>query len=141
MISVQEAIARFRRDVTLSTLLKAALAAGAGAVLMLHFVPLGKSIPPTLLLMALGAVWLALWYRTMKGSRLAAESSTLIASGHLEQAEVQIEQSLRAFSMSRSVKSMGLLNLALVRLAQKRWPDTAVLCREVLSAPRQTSEH
>ena len=37
MISVQEAIARFRRDVTLSTLLKAALAAGAGAVLQCYF--------------------------------------------------------------------------------------------------------
>ncbi len=141
MISVQEAIARLRRDVTLSTLLKAALGVGAGMVLMLHFVPLGKSIPPTLLLMALGAVWLSLWYRTMKGSRLAAESSTLIASGRLEQAEAQIEQSLRAFSMSRSVKSLGLLNLALVRLAQKRWPDTALLCREVLSTKRGASEH
>lgn len=141
MISVQEAITRFRRDVTLGTLLRAGLGCGVGAVFMLHFVPLGTQIPPALLLMALGAIWLALWYRTMKGSRLAAESSTLIASGRLEQAEAQIEMSLRAFSMSRSVKSMGLLNLALVRLAQKRWPDTAVLCREVLSAPRQTSEH
>ena len=108
---------------------------------MLHFVPLGKSIDPTLLLMALGAVWLALWYRTMKGSRMAAQSSSLIASGRLDQAEEQIEQSLKAFSMSRSVKSMSLLNLALVRLAQKRWPDTALLCREVLSTRKGTPEH
>ncbi|MDB5321927.1 MAG: hypothetical protein JWN40_3558 [Phycisphaerales bacterium] len=141
MISVHEAISRFRRDVTLSTLLKAALGCGVGAVLALHFVSLGKTIDPSLLLMGLGAVWLTLWYRTMKGSRLAAQSSTLIASGNLEQAEAQIEQSLRAFSMSRSVKSMGLLNLALVRLAQKRWPDTAMLCREVLAAKKGTSEH
>jgi hypothetical protein len=28
---------------------------------------------------------------------------------------------------------MSLLNLALVRLAQKRWPETAMLCREVLA--------
>jgi hypothetical protein len=141
VISVQQAITRFRRDITVSTLLKGALAFGLVVVLMLHFVPLGKSIDPTVLLMVLGAVWLTLWYRTMKGSRLAAESSSLIASGRLDQAEEQIEQSLRAFSMSRSVKSMSLLNLALVRLAQKRWPDTALLCREVLSTRKATPEH
>jgi hypothetical protein len=141
VISVQQAITRFRRDVTLSTVLKGALAFGLACVLMLHFVPLGKSIDPTLLLMVLGAVWLTLWYRTMKGSRMAAESSSLIASGRLDQAEEQIEQSLRAFSMSRSVKSMSLLNLALVRLAQKRWPETALLCREVLATRKATPEH
>jgi hypothetical protein len=141
MMSVHEAISRFRRDITLSTLLKAVLGCGVGAVLALHFVSLGKMIDPSLLLMALGAVWMTLWYRTIKGSRLAAQSSTLIAAGQLEQAEAQIEESLRAFSMSRSVKSMGLLNLALVRLAQKRWPDTALLCREVLAAKKGTSEH
>jgi hypothetical protein len=58
----------------------------------------------------------------------------------LDQAEAQIEQSLRSFSMSRSIKSMSLLNLALVRLAQKRWPDTALLCREVLSVGKGTPE-
>jgi hypothetical protein len=141
VIPVQEAISRFRRDVTLSTVLKATLAFSAGLILTLQFVPLGRKLDPNILLMVLGAIWLALWYRTMKGSRLAAASSSLIASGQLDQAEVQIEQSLKAFSMSRSVKSMSLLNLALVRLAQKRWPDTAILCREVLSARKGTPEH
>lgn len=140
MISVNEAIARFRRDVTLGLLLKIGLGVAAGLVTVLHFVP-GRRLDPTLLLMALGAVWITLWYRTMKGSRLAAESSSLIASGRLDQAEAQIEQSLRAFSMSRSIKSVSLLNLALVRLAQKRWPDAALLCREVLSARQGTPEH
>src|SRR5688572_17720205 len=141
VISVQEAISRFRRDVTVGTVVKTALSVAAGLVLLLHFMPLGKSVDPTLLLMLLGVVWVTLWYRTMKGSRMAAESSSLIASGRLEQAEQQIEQSLRAFSMSRSIKSMSLLNLALVRLAQKRWPDTAILCREVLSAKKGNPDH
>lgn len=141
MISVQEAISRFRRDVTVSTMLKAGMGFGVGVVMALHFFPLGKYVPPTFLLMGLGAVWLTLWYRTMKGSRMAAESSSLIASGRLEQAEVQIEQTLRSFSMSRAIKSMSLLNLALVRLAQKRWPDTAVLCREVLAIRKGTPDH
>ena len=141
MISVQQAISRFRRDTTLSTVLKTALAFCLAAVLMLHFIPLGKTLDPTFLLIALGIIWMMLWHYTAKGSRLAAESSSLIASGRLDQAEAQIEQSLKAFSMSRSVKSMSLLNLALVRLAQKRWPDTALLCREVLSTPKNTPEH
>jgi hypothetical protein len=140
VISVNEAISRFRRDVTVSTLLKVALGFAAAVVTMLHFLPT-RPVDPSFLLLVLGAVWLTLWYRTMKGSRLAAESSSLIASGRLEQAEAQIEQSLRAFSMSRSIKSMSLLNLALVRLAQKRWPDAALLCREVLSGARRTPEH
>jgi hypothetical protein len=140
VISVNEAITRFRRDVTVSTLLKVGLGVGAAAVTVMHLLPMRK-VDPTLLLMGIGAVWLTLWYRTMKGSRLASESSSLIASGRLDQAEAQIEQSLRSFSMSRSIKSMSLLNLALVRLAQKRWPDTALLCREVLSARKGTPEH
>lgn len=141
MISVQEAISCFRRDATVSLLVKLALGVGLGAVLTLHFLPLGKYVSPSFLLMLLGVVWFVLWYLTMKGSRLAAESSTLIASGRLEQAEQQIEQSLRAFSISPSVKSMSLLNLALVRLAQKRWPETALLCREVLSRRKAAPEH
>jgi hypothetical protein len=132
VISVQEAIGRFRRDGAVSTVVKACFGAGVGVALALQFIP-RVAVDPTLILLLLGGVWIALWYRTIKGSRLTAESSSLIASGRLEQAEAQIEQSLRAFSMSRAVKSMSLLNLALVRLAQKRWPETALLCREVLT--------
>src|SRR5437868_6788669 len=84
---------------------------------------------------------MSLWYRSNEAARLAAQPSTVIAWGQLEQAEAQIEQALRAFSMTRSVKSMGLLNLALVRLAQHRWPDAALLCREVLANKKGTPEH
>jgi hypothetical protein len=141
MISVQEAISRFRRDQVVGMALKAGLGMLAGMVLALNFFPLGKLIDPRLLMIGLGAICLTLWYRTVKNSRLAAESSSLIASGRLEQAEAQIAQSLRAFSLSRAVKSMGLLNLALVRLAQHRWPDAALLCREVLASKKGTPEH
>jgi hypothetical protein len=141
MITVQEAITRFRRDATVGTVVKTSLIVAALLILALHFMPLGKAIDPTLLMMLLMVVCFTLWYRTIKGSRLAQESSSLIASGNLEQAERQIEQSLRAFSMSPSIKSMSLLNLALVRLAQKRWPDAALLCREVLSVRKGTPDH
>jgi hypothetical protein len=35
---------------------------------------------------------------------------------------------------------MSLVNLAVVRSAQKRWPDTALLCREVLSSKKGASD-
>lgn len=138
-ISAQEAIARFRRDAAIGLALKIVLFVGVGAVMFLHFVP--QVMNPTLLMMGLGVVWIVLWQRTMKSSRLAAESSTLIATGDLERAEEIIAGSLRSFSMSLAVTSMNLLNLALLRLAQKRWPDAALLCREVLARPRGTPEH
>jgi hypothetical protein len=140
VISVQEAISNFRRDVTVGLFLKVGLGIGAGLTLGLHFTALGKFLDPTLLLMILGAIWLTLWYRTMKGSRLTAESTSLIASGQFEQAEAQIEQSLRAFSMSPTVKSMSLVNLAILRSARKQWGDAATLCHEVLSSKKGASE-
>lgn len=141
MITVQEAISRFRRDSTMSSVLRIGLGIAALAVLSLHFFPVGKVVSPTLLLMGLGLVWMTLWARTVKGSRLAAESSNLIASGDLDQAEEQVGLSLRSFSMSKSIKSMSMLNLALIRIAQKRWPDAAILCREVLSPSGGVTEN
>ena len=135
MISAHEAIQQFRRGLTLSSAVKVMLWACAAVVLSLHFFTLPRMVDPTLLLMILGLVWMMLWHRTMKGSRMAAHSSSLIASGQLDLAERQIADALRAFSMSRSIKSMSMLNLALVRLAQRRWPDVALICREITGGP------
>jgi len=141
MITVHEAISRFRRDATMSAVLKVVLAIGAAVIMSLHFLPISRIVDPTFLLMLLGIVWVTLWVRTVKGSRLAAESSTLIAAGELDQAEEHVGNSLRAFSMSRAIKSMSLLNLALIRIAQKNWPDAALLCREVLAPGRTVSDN
>ena len=73
-MTAENAIARFRRDITLGALLKGALAVGAVLVLLLHFLPLPAAINPSLLLMLLVVVWVVLWYGTMKSSRLAVSS-------------------------------------------------------------------
>jgi hypothetical protein len=56
----------------------------------------------------------------------------LIAAGDLEAAEEQIEQALRSFSLFRSAKVLSLHHLALLRHAQRRWKDSALLCRTLL---------
>jgi hypothetical protein len=77
-------------------------------------------------------LWLALSYRSVKGQRLAAESPMLIAAGQYDDAEARIEEALRSFSLFRGAKVMSLHHLAVLRHAQKRWQDSADLCRTLL---------
>src|SRR5437016_14102339 len=123
MISAESAISIFRRDLTLGALLRGSLLIGASACLLLNLLPLGhRPVDGTLLLVAIGMVWLVLSYRSMRGQRLAAESPSLIAAGHFDEAENQIEQALRSFSLFRSAKVLSLQHLALLRHAQQRRP-------------------
>ena len=68
----------------------------------------------------------------MKGSRLAANSPSLIAAGQFDLAEYQIEQSLQNFSLFRTSKLLSLHHLAVLRHAQRRWADAAELCSALL---------
>ena len=131
MMPARLAIARFRRDITLGSVLNALLLAGV----FVAFVAGGISssrIGDLLLLLGLGVVWVTLGYQSMKGSRLAAASPQLIATGQFEQAEHQIEQALKTFSLFRTSKLLSLHHLALLRHAQNRWSDAAELCAALL---------
>src|SRR5437868_6323024 len=132
MLSVENAITRFRRDLTLGALLKGVLSGAAVAALLMNFLPLGHGAGGTFLLMAVGCAWLFLTYRSAQGSRMAAESPSLIAAGQYDQAEERIEEALRSFSIFRTVKVLSLHHLALLRHAQKRWQESAILCRALL---------
>jgi hypothetical protein len=134
MISAESAISIFRRDLTVGVMLRGALYVAAMACLAVNMLPLrSKPVDGTLLLMGVGMVWVLLSYRSMRGQRLAAESTSLIASGQFDEAESQIEQALRSFSISSSPKVLSLHHLALLRHAQKRWQETAALCRALLN--------
>jgi len=85
-----------------------------------------------MVIMTLAAIWLALSFRSARGSRLAVDSTSLIASGRFNEAEQQIEQSLRRFSVFRTAKLLSLHHLALLRHAQRHWQDSVVLCRALL---------
>lgn len=131
MISSRFAIARFRRDLTLGAVLNAALLSGVFLWVLLGGV-FDHRIGDTLLLVGLGAAWMVLGYQSMKGSRLAAGSPQLIAAGHFDQAESQIEQALKTFSLFRTSKLLSLHHLAVLRHAQRRWTDAAELCAALL---------
>jgi hypothetical protein len=138
-MQARQAISRFRRDLTLSTALNFFLALGAIFCILL---PLGTGgFMGTMLLTVVGTVWLILSYQSIKGSRLAMSSPGLIAQGKLEDAEHQIEQSLRSFSLFRAAKLLSLHHLALLRHAQKRYEDSAQLSRELIKQRAKSLGH
>jgi hypothetical protein len=131
MLSVESAIHLLRRELTLASLVKGALI--GGVVLCVLVGPLvGWRGNAGVLLLGIGAAWLVLSYRSMKGSRWVATSPGLIATGQFEEAEQNIEQALRSFSLFRTVKLLSVHHLAVLRHAQRRWQDSAVLCRALL---------
>lgn len=131
MIRAEQAIASFRRGLAASWAVKAVLIAGAVGSLLAEalFRPV---ISGPVLLALVGAAWIILSYRSVKGSRMVAQSPLLIAAGQYEQAERQIGEALGAFSMFRVIRLRSLHALALLRHAQKRWGDAAILCRALL---------
>jgi hypothetical protein len=131
MLAAEYAISRCRRDLTLSAMLRFILAMTALACLLVGpFSSLGTI--SGMVLTAVGVIWITLSFRSAKTSQLAQASSSLIATGQWERAEQQIEQALRAFSLFRNNKLLSLHNLAVLRHAQNRYPETAVLCRALL---------
>jgi hypothetical protein len=129
MIPAEAVITRVRRDITLSAMLKA-LIIGVAAATFLMRGTMGSS--HLLVLALLGFAWIVLSYRSARGSRLVVDSQSLIAAGRYEAAEEQIEQVLGTFSLFRTSKLLGIHQLAVLRHAQRRWADAAVLCRALL---------
>jgi hypothetical protein len=113
---------------TLSTLLKAALGCAAVACIAGS----GGDNVRVVALLGIGAFWFWLSLNSARSSRTAAESPSLIAAGQFEQAERNIEQAVRTFSLFRPVKLLALHHLALLRHAQRRWQESAVLSRALL---------
>ena len=133
MIPLDAALAKFRRDLFLASVLRLGLV--GGAVLCLLAAPaLGQRDGSMLFVLSflIGFVWIYLGYQSMRGARLAADSPALIAAGQFEQAESRITAALETFSLFRTSKLMNLHHLALLRHAQRRWRETAVVCQALL---------
>ncbi|HMB96080.1 MAG TPA: hypothetical protein VKK61_08590 [Tepidisphaeraceae bacterium] len=140
MISAQLAISKARRDLTLGAIVRWAMIAAAVAALMMQPLIDGAGVIGVSILFGVGALWMVLSFRSMRGSRVAADSSTFIAAGQFELAERSIAEALDSFSIFRSVKLLSLHHLAALRHAQNRWQDSALLCQAVLmQKPRTTS--
>lgn len=131
MMRTENAIARLRRDLTVSTLIRWGLVSGVMVALLLEAVGTVR-LSGSLLLAVIGGLWLFLSYRSMQGSRMAAESPQLIAAGLYDRAEEHIDESIRSFSLFRTVKLRTLHHLTVLRHAQRRWSDAALLARALL---------
>src|SRR4051794_10808078 len=131
MLAADYAISRIRRDLTLSAFVRFMLLGAALACLFVGpFVSSGTL--SGFALMLIGVIWVTLSFRSARNSQIAQMSSSLIAAGQWDRAEQQIEHSLRTFSLYRTNKLLSLHHLALLRHAQNRYPESALLCRALL---------
>ena len=133
MIPAELAIARFRRDLAFGTALKGLLLAAALLAVFAQTIFTQLAAAPSVALAAIGILWLVLSYHSMKNTRLAALSPALIASGQYEQAELHIDQALRSFTLFRAAKFRTLHYLAVLRQAEKRHAEAALLCHALLA--------
>lgn len=131
-MNTDSAISRLRRDLALGAFLKGLfLLAAIGVIFVLPMA--APQINSGVALLAIGVIWLVLGYNSAKGSRISAEAPSLIAVGQLQEAESQIEEALRTFSLFRGVKLQAIHQLAMLRHAQRRYREAVTLCREILS--------
>jgi hypothetical protein len=126
MLSVDVAIHRVRRDITLGVMVKALLLMAVLAAMLL----------PQFRFPALAGIlgiWVALSVTSARSSRLGLDSPALIATGQFDEAERRIDQAMRAFSLFGPAKLRALHQLAVLRHAQQRWQEAAALCRALLN--------
>ncbi len=133
MISAESAITKARRDLTLGAILRWALIAAAAVALIVQPLMESAATAATGVLMAVATLWIVLSVRSFRGSRMAADSSSLIAAGQYELAEEHIAEALGSFTIFRTVKLLSLHHLAVLRHAQSRWQESALLCRALLT--------
>ena len=129
MISTDSALRLMRRDATVTGVLKLVMfIAAAGCVIgggwfgWLPLAVLGGAI----------CAWGVLGYRGVRQSSVAADSPLLIASGQYDEAEQHLEVALRSFNILRSARLVNMHQLILLRHAQGKWRDAAVLCQALL---------
>src|ERR1700677_1542742 len=132
MLSVDGTITRFRRDLTIAALLRAALLVIALACILAQPV-FGMRQDWMPILIVVGGIWVLLSYRSLQGTRMAADSPSLIAAGEFDRAESHIDAALKSFSLFRTAKILSLHHLAVLRHAQNRWRESALLCRAILA--------
>ena len=127
MLSVDVAIHRVRRDITLAVMLKIVFFLAIVGSLWI-----GPPYAKALALTAVAVAWVWLSINSARNSQIAASSPSLIASGQFEEAEKQIDRATRTFSLFRIAKLQSLHQLAMLRHAQRRWQESAALCRALL---------
>ncbi len=130
MIPAEAAVSKLQRDLALGALVKGSLLLGAGLVLFVGPI-FNWGANGTIVLAGIAIVWILLSHRSARAGRGVMDAPSLIASGRFEDAETLLDSALRAFSVFRTVKLLSVHNLSLLRHAQRRFQDSAVLCRAI----------
>ncbi len=133
MITAERAIFVLRRDLTIGSALK--FAGGLAVAAAVLFSP-GAGAGASVMLVVMGAVVGSAVVGVRNAQRsaaAAADGPSLIAAGEYDEAEAQIERTLGTFWSLRSAKLMGVHRLAVLRHAQRRWRESALLSRALLN--------
>lgn len=131
MISAERAIKTLRRDLTISTVMRAVLFGGLFAAATVGTVS-GAGMYAVAILLGLSVAWAVVSMQAARRSYLTEDSTSLIASGQFAEAEEQIEKEIRSFWQFKSVKLRGLHHLAVLRHAQRQWRESALLSQALL---------
>ncbi len=134
MITAERAIQVLRRDLTIGSVLK--VASGLAIAAAVLFAP-AAGAGASLMLIVLGvSIGMAVVSRGARSAAIALDSPSLIAAGQYDEAEEQIERVLGTFWSLRSAKLLGLHHLAILRHAQRRWQESAMLSGALLRLAR-----
>ena len=115
MLPVDIAISKFRRDLTIARAPpRALLTVAVISLLAQPLFGLHQDWMPVLILV--GGVWLLLSYRSVQGSRIAADSPSLIAAGEFDCAESHIDTALNSFFPLPRLASFSAFTI---------WPSSA----------------
>lgn len=131
MLSAPAAISAMRRSMQFGLVVRIVLLVSALACLVAAMFSWG-GFDGRLALAVVVGLWIALSIRSWHSTRLNAGVPMLLASGEYDEAERQIDRSIRSFSLFGPVKLVALHQLAVLRMAQGRFGDAGALCRELL---------
>lgn len=128
-MQVDQAIRRVNRDVVLVWAMHIALGVGVISALVVG-AAMGAS--PILLAAIPCTLWVLMAINGVRETRNALQWPTLIASGKLEEAEREIERTIRGFSILRSVKLLSLHQLSVLKMAQRQWGEALQLSKAIV---------
>lgn len=120
-----------RNDLFIARAIRYLLGGVAMLSLLLQGFPIAENIAPVMLLAA-GLTWIYLSYRSARSSQNSMFAPQLIAAGRLSEAESLIYSGIGNFSLFPQIKLRNLHNLAILRHAQGRFLDAAMICRDIL---------
>jgi hypothetical protein len=127
-ISTARAIALARRWRWLSIVLRVAMVFILAAAIYAYERGGGFMV-----VVAMFVLWTVIASLSARTRQLAFDAGQHFAAGEFDLAEDRITQSLKSFSLVSSTKHMVLQQLAMLRHAQNRWADAAVLARAFLA--------